>query len=198
MVEPCIETTINQIGCEIRASLEYFKFGTHFSRDDINRPGFAKFFYESASEEREHAIKLIEYLTMRGAAKPFDESTDLGQLLKNAGQCDIFNIRDECYANGHAALTCALEMETAVTNAINTLIRTCEAPQCTADKCPSSAGKQAGELNDYHLVDYLTGEFLEEQYKGQREIAGRMKTLEKLTHTHGNIGEFLFDKQISG
>jgi ferritin heavy chain len=196
MVEPCIETTITQIGCEIRASLEYFKFGSHFSRDDINRPGFAKFFFDSASEEREHGIKLIEYLTMRGAAQPFDNKADLGHLLKNAGSCDIFSIRDECYASGHQALQCALEMEVAVTTAINKLIRTCEAPKCDAESCPKNAEKSQGELNDYHLVDYLTGEFLEEQYKGQREIAGRMKTLEKLTHTHGNIGEFLFDKQM--
>jgi len=40
--------------------------GAHFSRDIVNRPGFAKLFFESASEEREHAIKLIEYLLMRG------------------------------------------------------------------------------------------------------------------------------------
>jgi len=196
MVQPCVETTIKQIGCEIRASLEYFKFGSHFSRDDINRPGFAKFFFESSSEEREHATKLIEYLTMRGGAKPFEEKSDIGHLLKNAASCDIFSIRDECYTSGHQALQCALEMETAVTNAITKLIQTCENPKCTDETCPNKVGVASDDLNDYHLVDYLTGEFLEEQYKGQREIAGRVKTLEKLTNTHGNIGEFLFDKTL--
>lgn len=195
MVDPCIQTTISQIGCEIRASLEYFKFGTHFARYDINRPGFAKFFYGSASEEREHAIKLIEYLTMRGAAKPFDKKTDLGHLLKNAASCPIFNIAETCYANGHNAMKCALDMESAVTGAINKLISTCEASEvCDNGKdCPDDK-----KTNDYHFVDYLTGEFLEEQYKGQRDIAGRVKTLEKLLHTHGNIGEFLFDKTLLG
>lgn len=193
MVDPCIQKTISQIGCEIRASLEYFKFGSHFSRDDINRPGFAKFFYGSASEEREHAIKLIEYLTMRGAAKPFEKESDLGHLLKNAGSCSIFNIEEKCYASGYNAMHCALEMETAVTNAINKLIKTCEdSSACSDDTCD----KRGEQSNDYHFVDYLTGEFLEEQYKGQREIAGRVKTLEKLVHTHGNIGEFLFDKTL--
>lgn len=32
----------------------------------MNRPGFAKFFLDSASEERQHSLKLIEYLLMRG------------------------------------------------------------------------------------------------------------------------------------
>lgn len=32
----------------------------------VNRPGFAKLFFDASSEEREHALKLIEYLLMRG------------------------------------------------------------------------------------------------------------------------------------
>lgn len=40
--------------------------GAYFARDDVNRPGFSDFFFKSASEEREHAIKFLEYLSMRG------------------------------------------------------------------------------------------------------------------------------------
>lgn len=40
--------------------------GAHFLRDSINRPGFGKMFMHSATEEREHAMKLISYLLMRG------------------------------------------------------------------------------------------------------------------------------------
>lgn len=50
--------------------------GAHFARDTVNRPGFSKFFFEAASEEREHAIKIIEYLLMRGELK-----SDIGELL---------------------------------------------------------------------------------------------------------------------
>lgn len=49
------------------------------------------------------------------------------------------------------------------------------------------------------LVDYLTGEFLEEQYKGQRELAGKISTLKKMMNKpngNGELGEFLFDKQL--
>lgn len=204
MVKPCIHSTLDQIGCEVRASLEYFKFGVHFSRDDINRPGFAKFFFDSASEEREHAIKLIEYLTMRGSARPFKEKPNIPNFLDNAADCPIFSITDDCLTNGHKALECALSMETNVTNHIYTVIRKCESSDCSNIKdCRNKATTSDPSVyddknvyNDYHFADYLTGEFLEEQYKGQREIAGRMKTLEKLTNTHGNIGEFLFDKQL--
>lgn len=51
---------------ELKAAMQYMAMGAHFSKDTINRPGFAKLFFEAASEEREHAIKLIHYLLMRG------------------------------------------------------------------------------------------------------------------------------------
>lgn len=46
------------------------------------------------------------------------------------------------------------------------------------------------------LVDYLTGTYLEEQYTGQRALAGKISTLDKMTETHGAIGEFLYDKKM--
>lgn len=46
------------------------------------------------------------------------------------------------------------------------------------------------------LVDYLTGDFLEEQYHGQRDLAGKISTLDKLMATQGPLGEFLFDKKL--
>lgn len=45
-------------------------------------------------------------------------------------------------------------------------------------------------------MDYLTGEFLEEQYKGQRDLAGKASTLKKMMDRHGALGEFLFDKKL--
>jgi ferritin heavy chain len=32
----------------------------------VQRPGLANFFFDSASEEREHGLKLLGYLRMRG------------------------------------------------------------------------------------------------------------------------------------
>lgn len=42
----------------------------------MNRPGFAKIFFDSASEERDHAIKIIGYLLMRGGL-----TKDISQLI---------------------------------------------------------------------------------------------------------------------
>uniref|UniRef100_T1I6V2 Ferritin n=1 Tax=Rhodnius prolixus TaxID=13249 RepID=T1I6V2_RHOPR len=66
MVDTCTRKMKNQIAEEVQAAITYMAMGAHFSRDMINRPGFAKMFFEAASEERQHAIKLIEYLLMRG------------------------------------------------------------------------------------------------------------------------------------
>jgi ferritin heavy chain len=62
----CIGAVRAQIQMEMDASLTYLAMGAHFSQDTVNRPGFANFFFNSASEEREHSMKLIEYLLMRG------------------------------------------------------------------------------------------------------------------------------------
>lgn len=62
----CLVAMRNQIQKEIHASYQYLAMGAYFSRDTVNRPGFADLFFKSAKEEREHGSKLIEYLSMRG------------------------------------------------------------------------------------------------------------------------------------
>lgn len=49
----------------------------------------------------------------------------------------------------------------------------------------------------WQLVDYLTGDFLTEQYQGQRDLAGKLSSLEKMMEKHGVLGEFLFDKKLA-
>lgn len=66
MADSCTVSMRRQIQEELKAAMQYMAMGAHFSKDSINRPGFAKMFFESASEERDHAIKLISYLLMRG------------------------------------------------------------------------------------------------------------------------------------
>ncbi|XP_043286462.1 ferritin subunit [Venturia canescens] len=173
MVDPCIKILEAQVKTEIEAAMTYLAMGAHFARDSVNRPGFSKFFIESASEEREHAIKVIEYLLMRGQL-----TTDVSKLLKFPLQ----PIREE-WTSGVEALSDALNLEAQVTRSIRDIIQTCEAPKNS-------------NFNDYHLVDYLTADFLDEQYKGQRDLAGKISTLGKMMATHGPLGEFLFDKKL--
>ena len=74
MGHSCIGKMRDQINKEVFASIQYLALGAHFSRDVINRPGFAKFFFDSASEEREHAKMLIDYLLTRGELTSFENN----------------------------------------------------------------------------------------------------------------------------
>ncbi|KYM77664.1 Ferritin subunit [Atta colombica] len=154
MTDPCTKLMESQVKTEMEAAMKYLAMGAHFARDTINRPGFSKFFFESASEEREHAIKIIEYLLMRGQL-----TNDVSKLLKYPLTTNNTNpIRQE-WNSGEEALTDALKLEA-------------------------------------QLVDYLTTDFLEEQYKGQRDLAGKISVLGKMMQAHGPLGEFLFDKKL--
>lgn len=177
MVDPCIKKLSEQVQAELNAAMTYMAMGAHFSRDSINRPGFAKMFFASASEEREHAIKILEYLLMRG-----ELTEDVRSLIQNPVST-TFTWKDAV-----TALKDALKLEASVTVRIRDIIKVCEESRLnTANDV---------EFNDYHLVDYLTADFLEEQYTGQRAIAGHISTLGKLMDSHGAIGEFLFDKRL--
>jgi ferritin heavy chain len=46
------------------------------------------------------------------------------------------------------------------------------------------------------LVDYLSGDFLDEQYKGQKDLAHKISNLGKMLDNYGTLGEFLFDKKL--
>jgi ferritin heavy chain len=48
----------------------------------------------------------------------------------------------------------------------------------------------------FQLVDYLSGEFLDEQYKGQKDLAAKISNLGKMQDNYGILGEFLFDKKL--
>jgi ferritin heavy chain len=150
----CTRLTEEQIKKEITASLKYLSYAAFFSQDDINRPGFANFFFNAASEEREHAEKLIEYLSMRGRYFVDPENKisgiNIGQLIKNSEKADALGLQGKLYmpkehsaesSAGLKALKSALAMEFAVTKSIRVLIEACEA---------ENVGN-AQVFNDYHV-----------------------------------------------
>lgn len=62
-----IELEINkQIQSELNASHTYLSMASFFSKTEISKFGFSKYFHQMSLEEREHAIKLIQYQNMRG------------------------------------------------------------------------------------------------------------------------------------
>jgi ferritin heavy chain len=178
----CTSRTIEQIKMEFFAATNYLGMGAHFSKDKVNRPGFAKFFFESAGEEREHGIKLMEYLSMRG------HLTDLAPFADLPNAHRSFPVKEVTYTDGLKALKDALDLEIQVTQSIRELIKVCEQDKSKDNK----------EFNHYHFVDYLTGVYLEEQYHGQRDLAGKIATLSKLRQSSATkeLGEFFFDKTL--
>lgn len=166
----CVGAVRRQIQEEIDASIKYLSMGAHFARDVVDRPGFAQFFFKSATEKRDQAIKLIEYLLMR---TPVTQTADLIKV----------NAPEVKYWKGTVALEDALKTEAAMTKKIKYVIQKCD---------------DGERQNDYHLVDYLTAEFLDKQYVDQRSLAEKISTLKKMMKNSINdsIGEFLFDKQF--
>ena len=141
MKDDCVKNTEEQIKKEITASLKYLQMAAYFARDNVNRPGYAKLFFEAASEEREHAYKLIEYLSMRGRYLQKDGSSqessivnfDISKLVRDSENSAVMDLvldditkTDEKTTSGLIALQNALRLETAVTKSIRALVDTCE------------------------------------------------------------------------
>merc|ERR1711872_83860 len=53
--------------------LVYLSMASWFNRDDQALPGFAKFFSDSSTEERQHGITLMEYQCKRGGRVVFQD-----------------------------------------------------------------------------------------------------------------------------
>lgn len=95
--------------------------GAYFSQDTINRPGFSKFFFHAAHEERDHAQALISYLLIRGEMDGVSEKNQ-----KAFG--DLISVPQVEYRAWTAvdALKEALKLEAEVTRSIKEVIRTCD------------------------------------------------------------------------
>lgn len=134
MVSPCIKEMKKQVQAELDASLQYMAMGAYFSRDVVNRPGFAKLFFDSAKEERQHSIKLISYLLNRG-----ELTSEVSSLIKR------INIPDKTeWVSGVDALKDALKLEAQVTKKIRKVIIVCEDPS-------KASKEETTNFNDYEV-----------------------------------------------
>jgi ferritin heavy chain len=134
----CTAATKDQIKMEITAALQYMKMANHFAQDKVNRPGFAKFFFAAASEERGHAYKLIEYLSMRGQYIVDGKTLpniDISGLVRDP-KVDGVDLAE--IDGGLTALQNALKLEVKVTQSIRNLVKKCE-------------GDEVDKFNHYHV-----------------------------------------------
>jgi len=67
--ERFVEALNAQIAREFAAAHQYVAIGAHYAAETF--PQLAAFFYRQADEEREHALKMVNYLLDRGAKVDF-------------------------------------------------------------------------------------------------------------------------------
>ena len=163
----CTTAIRNHIRTEFEASLQYLMMSAHFAQDAINLEGFANFFFKSANEERDHGIKFLDYIKLRG-----DEKMDIG--INNLAPI----LGKSSWADGTEALRDALSMEKQVSIAIKDMITRCEG------------------VEDFYSADYLIGTWLEEQLHGQRELAGMINTLSNFRKDHEDLADWMFSNTL--
>jgi len=62
----CEEAINRQINMELYASYVYMSMAFYFDRDDVAFKNIKKYFLKASEEEREHAMKFMDYQNMRG------------------------------------------------------------------------------------------------------------------------------------
>jgi ferritin len=93
-----------QIGNEFGASLQYVSIGAHFGNESL--PELSKFFHAQANEERDHALKFVNYLVDAGSAV----------------EVPAVPAPQSGFANAEEAVKLSLEWELTVTRQISGLV----------------------------------------------------------------------------
>jgi len=163
----CYQSIAEQIHAELTASVSYLAMSAYFSKAEYYRPGIAKFFLDSADEERGHAKQMIEYMLHRGGS--IEDTVKFMEVLKPA-KVSWAGGMEEALEDAHA-------LEQSVTTKIVNIIDKCE--------------------KDYHSADHFTGHFLDEQHDGLRKLSGYIVTLETMRLHHGPLGDIMFDSQFN-
>jgi len=174
----CYNAISKQIHQELTASITYLTMGAYFSRAEYYRPNVAKFFLDSASEERDHAKKMIDYMLKRGG--DIDSTGNEMKALKPVGNKVVWESVTDAFKD-------ALALEQEVTKSITNIISACESQKY-------DDGKQ---INDYHTADHFTSDFLAEQHDGTRKLAGFIASLHNMEEHHGALAEIIFDTKFA-
>lgn len=173
-IPECADAIAAQIEREFNAAFSYMYMGAHFDDSRRGRPGIAHFLYDSASEERSHAIMMLDYLNMRGvlyndSVSYTIESEPLVQAVTKSPDYDY-------------AIEAALQMEISVTSAIYHIIEVCGM--------------------DMHAADYFTEPILTEQHDGIRKLKGALQRFADIKSGHEGeqslaMAEWIFDQEFA-
>lgn len=151
------EAGINeQINVEYNNSYIYHSLAAYFDRDNVALPGLAKFFRQSALEEREHAETFMRYQNTRGGR------VKLQSILAPQTEFDHPEKGDALYA-----MELALCLE-----------------KLTNEKL-LALHKVAEEANDPQMTDFIEGNFLEEQVEAIKQVSEYVAQLRRVGKGHG-------------
>ncbi|XP_043477568.1 soma ferritin-like [Leptopilina heterotoma] len=64
----CEDALNKQINLELQASYVYLSMAYHFQRSDVALHGLHKYFKHASDEERDHAMKFMDYQNKRGGS----------------------------------------------------------------------------------------------------------------------------------
>lgn len=174
-ISACTTAINDHIQHELNAAFTYMLMGVQFGQYTIDRPGISKFLLEAATEERSHAIQMLDYLNTRGI-----KSSMMTSPAYNFKTIEKINgIKNMTYDK---ALQDALNMEIQVTEKIYEVVKNCE--------------------NDYHAADVFTNPILEEQHDGIRKLQGAIRAFNDLTRGYTNnesayaMAEYIFDRKM--
>lgn len=116
----CFDAIRNHTQVEFDAAFRYMDMGAYFAQSSVGRPGMTKFMLDSASEERQHGIQMLDYVNKRGI-QPF-KYQDNFSYTSNVKAYTVLE-----------ALKEALEMEIKVTRKIHGVINHCDKDFHAAD-----------------------------------------------------------------
>lgn len=71
-----------QIGHELGAHQQYLAIGTYFARQNLDK--WSALFYQQAAEEKEHAMKIVQFLTDTGEVAHFPAIAAASTAFKSA------------------------------------------------------------------------------------------------------------------
>jgi len=176
-VSTCTDKISGQVAKEFEAAFQYLVMAAYFDQETVARPGLAKEMYAAASEERQHAISMLEYLDRRGVllSQQFINSFKNGGIVKEL--TDRFTGAETEHDTYEKALNKAYNLEVEVTKSINEVVTNC--------------------ANDYDGADFFTNPILAEQFDGMRKLKAAINTLQDLKHQNSaNLAEFILDQRF--
>ncbi|KAK4302860.1 hypothetical protein Pmani_025085 [Petrolisthes manimaculis] len=173
--DSCTNKIVSHIQEEFNAAFKYLYMASKLGQYTVARPGITKFLLESASEERSHAMQMLDYLDTRGISYPNEYNFAKSQV-------ENFGIPgDKPLETGiENVLKKSIEMEIHVTNLIKGVIDSCS--------------------NDFHAADVFTNPILDEQHLGLRKLQGALQTLKAMknaaTEDEKKVAEYFFDLKL--